>query len=86
MDLEKLQNQIDAVNNVFKENRCSFSAELNDFTNYYVRVEIDGGDWKHEHGYADYVMSQHGFTKVKEKITEDTECDWYSSIHYFMLK
>lgn len=85
MDLNKLQSKIDLVNGIFKKNHCSFYAELNDFNYYFVRVEIDGGDWKHDHICCDNIMCKNGFKKIGEKITEDTECDWYGSIHYFML-
>lgn len=49
-------------------------------------VTIHWGDWKHEHGYLDYVMSKNGFELVKEDVTEEDGSDCYSSIHTYRLK
>lgn len=49
-------------------------------------VLIEWGDWKHEHGYLDYLMKKNGFIKVDEKITEEDGSDCFSAIHYFKLK
>ena len=52
----------------------------------YASVSIDRGDWKHEHGRLNYLMSRIGFKLVNEVVTESTGDDAYSSIHYFELK
>lgn len=48
-----------------------------------ICVEIEWGDWKHEHGYCDYLMSEIGYTKSGEDVTETDGSDCYSSIHYY---
>lgn len=84
--MEKLQKLVDKVNKIFKEQSCGFSAEVMLEIPNAVCIDIDGGDWKHDHGYADYVMSQNGFQYITEKVTEETDSDWYSSIHYYLMK
>ena len=85
MSDSRLQKAIDKANNAFKNNQCSFSAELSLPSNI-VYIDIEWGDWKHEHGYADYIMSINGFDKITEKLTEEDGSDCYSSIHYYKLK
>ena len=80
----KLQKAIDKANNVFKENYCSFFAEISLSSNI-VYINIEWGDWKHEHGYADYIMKCNGFSKINERIIEEDGSDCYSSIHYYTL-
>lgn len=77
------QERIDKVNKIFNDEHCGFTAEPNGFDE--VEITIDMGDWKHEHGYADYVMRTHGFVKCGEVITEDTDEDCYGSIHYYKV-
>lgn len=82
--MEELQKAIDNANETFRKNRCSFSGEPILSVPKTASIEIDG-DWKHDHGYADYVMEQNGFKKLSENVIEDTECDWYNSIHYYIF-
>ena len=82
--MEKLQQAIDKVNKTFKQNNVSFRAELQNFRSNVVCIEIDG-DWKHDHGYADYVMSQNNFQKTDERVVYEDGSDWYESIHYYLL-
>ena len=48
-----------------------------------VCVEINKGDWKHEHGRCDWVLRDAGYTLMKEEVTWEDGGDVYSSIHYF---
>lgn len=48
-----------------------------------VIVSIDG-DWKHDHGYLDYLMAEKGYKKVGEKVTNEDGSDWYESEHTFI--
>lgn len=79
--MDKFQAAIDKANNAFKNN--SFSVEIASMTAKLVKIEIEGGDWKHDHGFADYTMSINGFNKISEKITSTDDSDWYGSIHYY---
>ena len=48
-----------------------------------VEVNIEWGDWKHDHLYLKYLMEQKGFVQVDEELTEENGSDCYSSIHTF---
>ena len=50
-----------------------------------VALEINHGDWKHEHWRADYLVSTIGGAKISEKVTEEDGSDCYSSIHYYVF-
>lgn len=78
-----IKEKLKQVNQIFNENNCGFEAyPINDM----VEIDIEWGDWKHDHTFADYVMSQHGFVYVDEHITEEDGSDTYSSIHYYKMK
>ena len=40
-----------------------------------ITVDIEWGDWKHEHVYLRYLMEQKGFIQTDEKITEENSND-----------
>lgn len=80
---ELIQDRIDNANKDFRKNGESMIAEIDDLQTMVVSIVIEWGDWKHEHGYADYIMQQHGFKKIKEDVTEEDGSDCYSSIHYY---
>ena len=48
---------------------------------FYITID---GDWKHDHGYIDYLMEEIGLNKLGEKDTEDTGEDWYESTHIYI--
>jgi hypothetical protein len=60
--------------------------------NMAIVVEIEWGDWKHQHLYAVYLIEE--FLKSKniqllqhiERVTEENGSDCYSAIHYFLIK
>lgn len=81
---KNFQTRLDAANKMFNDNQCSMIAEIASLETKVVVIEIEWGDWKHEHGYADYVMKQNGFTKIKEEVTEEDGSDCYSSNHYYI--
>ena len=67
----------------------SDSTEDNSFI---LCVEIDNGDWKHEHRRADLIISDLldnydniSVTKMEEEVTDDSEDDTYSSIHKYKI-
>ena len=49
-----------------------------------ICVQIDWGDWKHEHLKADWLMEQIGWTKFKIDVTADDGSDTYSAIRYYV--
>ena len=63
-----------------------------DNNSFLLCVEIDNGDWKHEHRRADLIISELldnydniSVTKMKEEVTDDSEDDTYSAIHKYMI-
>lgn len=51
-----------------------------------VVVSIEWGDWKHDHRYCDYLMSNIGFERLHEEVTEEDGSDCYSSDHFYAKK
>lgn len=48
-----------------------------------VVIDIHWGDWKHDHGRAKWLVSQHGGNLIGSKVTEENGSDCYSAEHYF---
>lgn len=49
-----------------------------------VVVNIDGGDWKHDHLALEYLMDRNGFLlQDTEKYGGPSDGDWYSARYYF---
>jgi hypothetical protein len=57
-------------------------AEIDEYENELV-VSIEWGDWKHEHGYCDYLMTLIGYTSTGQMVTEEDGSDCYSAEHYY---
>ena len=55
-----------------------------------IEIEINWGDWKHDHLRCDWLIddyiNEHSLRCIKsETITEENGSDTYSSIHYFKI-
>lgn len=49
-----------------------------------IAVTIMDGDWKHDHLRADRLMTQNfNVCLVEEESINESDCDCYSSIHYY---
>ena len=48
-------------------------------------VEIEWGDWKHDHWRADMVVEELGGCVMNVITTEDDGSDCYSAVHYYCL-
>jgi len=48
---------------------------------FYITID---GDWKHDHGYIDYLMGEIGLKKMGEKDVEENGDDWYESTHVYI--
>ena len=57
--------------------------EVYEHENGCVSVEIEWGDWKHEHRYLDYIMNELGYSLYTEDVTESDGSDCYSALHYY---
>lgn len=62
----------------------------------YINIEIEDGDWKHEHKRLDYVMYDiiyeynpelvSNYYKDKEEVTNEDGSDTYSAIHKYVIE
>lgn len=52
----------------------------------FVVIEIEWGDWKHDHIFTNHIMKELGYTLYSEQETKTNDSDCYSSIHYYKLK
>ena len=48
-----------------------------------IAVEINWGDWKHEHARADWLIGENGGRLINEMVTEEDGSDCYSAVHYY---
>ncbi len=51
-----------------------------------IVASITWGDWKHDHGWSDNLMSYIGYLCVDEQVTEENGSDTYSADHYYMKR
>lgn len=49
-----------------------------------VVVDIDWGDWRHQHLWAETLMGYLGYTEIGNRVTEEDGSDCYSAEHYFL--
>ena len=61
------------------------SADIIDFDDEGCDILIEWGDWKHDHIYLKYVMQEHGYNQVDERVTQEDGSDCYSSVHSFTI-
>ena len=50
-----------------------------------IQVEIEWGDWKHDHARAKWLIQEEGYKFIKTDVTDDDGSDCFSAIHYFMI-
>jgi len=67
---------------IFKKNKIWYNW-WTDIPKFAICINIEWGDWKHDHGYMDYLMHENGYVKFNEEYTEEDGSDCYSSIHYY---
>ena len=48
-----------------------------------VYVEIQWGDWKHDHWYCQDLMAELGYVLVGKEVTEEDGSDTFSAIHTY---
>ena len=71
------------VDNILMDHNLYASVYVNKLENK-LFVEINWGDWKHEHLRCKYILENNGYIQVNEQETEENGTDCYSSIHSFM--
>jgi hypothetical protein len=50
-----------------------------------LHVQINWGDWKHDHLYCRYLMTNLGYEFCGETVTEENGSDTYSARHYYKM-
>ena len=90
MNRQKAEEIAEKINQKFKEedfHESAYATFKNEFVGYCVAVDIERGDWKHDHGFADYLVEQVAKPNLAKTIlTEDDGSDCYSAIHeYYYL-
>lgn len=63
---------------------CETFVYPNDFN--MVDVNIEWGDWRHDHEYCDYLMKQRGWELDSESVSDEDGSDCYSSTHTYKRK
>ena len=51
-----------------------------------IDVEINWGDWKHDHWRARYLIEQMGYIHLNTVVTEEDGSDCYSAVHRFFVE
>lgn len=69
------------VEKIFKDNDLHY--EWWESLNGDIQVNVEWGDWKHDHCYLGYIMRENGYVEVERIITEEDESDAYSAEHIF---
>lgn len=57
--------------------------EIHEHENGCISIEIEWGDWKHDHAYSDHLMREMGYDCTDEQVTEENGSDCYSSVHFY---
>lgn len=78
------QKDLDKINQTLKDHDIWHESGL--AAKNAVAITIEWGDWKHDHGFVDYLMKKMGYILVCEQITEEDGSDCYSSIHIYKKK
>ena len=51
----------------------------------YVVISVLWGDWKHEHAYLRYLLTERGYEHTGYIVTEEDGGDCYSADHYIKV-
>ena len=78
-DYNKLREEVKGIFKAF-EMCYDYSVSPTDGT---IEVEVEDGDWKHDHLYLDRVMNDKGFDLTGTNIREESDGDWYTATHFF---
>lgn len=71
------------VQKLFNENSINHFFSV-DFNNGTIEVEVEWGDWKHDHLYLERVMKNNGYTMIDSEVTEEDGSDTYSARYWFL--
>ena len=49
-----------------------------------IEIEINDGDWKHDHFRCQFLMTKLGYKQLDVMMTEESDSDCYSAIHIYV--
>lgn len=79
-----MQERDKKISDLFKENGVMYGWGWT--ADGKLEVQVEDGDWKHDHLYLDYLMDKVGYEKVETRqYGGDTGGDWYSAVHVFKV-
>ena len=82
---EKMRNLQDKVEKILKDNEVyGYELDFNLELENVVYIEIEWGDWKHDHLRLKWIMEKNGFRQAGEDVTEEDGSDCYSATHTFI--
>ena len=79
--MESKQNIETQITKIWKDNGFTYDYQFPDEES--VEVEIQWGDWKHDHRYLMHVMEENEFYLVSREITETDGSDSFSAYYLF---
>jgi len=71
------------VQQILKEKELYFEVSL--VRADIIAVNVEWGDWKHDHAYLNYIMRENGFQLLTENVTETDGSDCYSALHIYSI-
>lgn len=81
--LEKNNSCVDKAYKILQENKI-YPEVWCDSNLQFIYVQIDNGDWKHEHMFTKNLLEENHFQFVSTQEIGDSEDDTYSAVHKFM--
>ena len=79
---ETIKDKAEQINKFLNDNRAYPTETYNE--GEYIVVDIEWGDWKHEHIWCDNLMGYIGYSVADEVVTEENGSDCYSAKHYYL--
>ena len=70
------------VKRIFNENKLYYDWEV-DPKNGHVEINVERGDWKHDHGFLIYLMHKNHYRLIDRNITEENGSDCFSAQYTF---
>jgi hypothetical protein len=82
---EKLKKLQEKVETILRDNKVySYELDFDLDNDKVVYIELEWGDWKHDHLCLKWLMEKNGFTQIGENVTEEDGSDCYSAVHTFI--
>ena len=84
MTREEARNTEERIYKILTDNKI-YPKYIEQFKSLPVFMVTIDGDWKHDHGYARYLLEENGFSYVKEESLPSWD-DWYTATHYYIAR